>query len=217
VRRNGKFVASPTRSNEGKLQLRELQGLHGGADRSRSPAYRVHQPAIPHLRLRGPAGYVWLITLPTRVLPRQEKTRGDRSPVAAPAAPGGAADVSERRGPGQGRDTASEPDPDVCAASVYRLEEGDRFAFLDPFADQRRALGADIAQLGAAFAEDSNGVLVVWVGRLEAQLDHVARCAVHTLHTPVAFALVLVREVNADNGCGQFVHADSLPESLGRA
>jgi len=122
---------------------------------------------------------------------------------------------------GQGRDTASEPDPDVCAASVYRLEDDDRFAFLDPFADQRRALGADIAQLSAAFAEDSNGVLVVWAGRLEAQLDHVARCAKHTLHTPVALALalalVLVLEVDANNGCGQFVHADSLPESLGHA
>jgi len=118
---------------------------------------------------------------------------------------------------GQGRDTTSEPDPDVGAASVHRLEDSDRLAFLHPLADQRRALGADIAQLGAAVAEDGNGVLVVWVGRLEAQLDRVARRAEHALHTPVALALVLVREVDADNGGGQSVHEDSLPESLSRA
>jgi len=118
---------------------------------------------------------------------------------------------------GQGRDTTFEPYPDVGAAPMHRLEDGDRFAFLHPLADQRRALGADIAQLSAALAEDSNGVLVVRIGRLEAQLDHVAWRAEHALHTPVALALVLVRKVYADNGGGQFVHEDSLPESLGRA
>jgi len=50
----------------------------------------------------------------------------------------------------QGRDTASEPNPDVGAASVHRLKHGDRLAFLHPLADKRRALGADIAQIGAA-------------------------------------------------------------------
>ena len=62
---------------------------------------------------------------------------------------------------GQGRDTTAEPDPDVGAASVHRLKDGDRLAFLHSLADQRRALGTDIAQLGAAIAEDGNGVLVV--------------------------------------------------------
>jgi len=118
---------------------------------------------------------------------------------------------------GQGRHPASEPYSDVGSASVHRLKDGDRFAFLHSFADQWRALGADIAQLGAALAEDGNGVLVVWVGRLEAQLDRVARRAEHALHTPVALALILVREVDADNGGGEFVHEDSLPESIGRA
>jgi len=107
---------------------------------------------------------------------------------------------------GQGRHTASEPDPDIGAASVHRLEDGDRLALLHSLADQRRALGADVAQLRPAFAEDGNGVLVVGVGRLEAQLDRVARRAEHALHTPVALALVLVRKVYADNGGGQFVH-----------
>jgi len=69
-------------------------------------------------------------------------------------------------GGGLGWDTASEPYPDVGPATVHRLEDGDRFAFLYLLADQRRALGADIAQLGAALANDSNGVLVVRVGRL---------------------------------------------------
>ena len=103
---------------------------------------------------------------------------------------------------GQVRDPASEPDADIGFATVHRLEDGDRFAFLHPLADQRRAFGADIAQLNAALAEDGNRVVVVWVGRLEAQLDHVARRAEHAFHAPVALALVLVREVDADDGGG---------------
>jgi hypothetical protein len=64
------------------------------------------------------------------------------------------------------------------------------------------ALGADIAELGSALAKDSNGVLVVRVGRLKALLDNVARRAEHALYTPVALAGVLVRTIDADNGCG---------------
>ena len=111
---------------------------------------------------------------------------------------------------GQVRDPASEPDADIGFATVHRLEDGDRFAFLHPRADQRRALGADIAQLGAALAEDGNGVIVERVGRLEAQLHRVARGAEHALHTPVALALVLVRKVDADNGGGQVVHGGDV-------
>jgi len=55
-------------------------------------------------------------------------------------------------------------------------------------------------------AEDGNGVLLVRVGWLEAQLDHIPRRAEHALHTPVALALALVWETGADNGGGQFVH-----------
>ena len=64
------------------------------------------------------------------------------------------------------------------------------------------ALGADIAELNAALAEDGNRAVVVRVGLLEAQLDRVARRTEHALHTPVALALILVREVDADNGRG---------------
>ncbi len=84
-------------------------------------------------------------------------------------------------------------------ASVHHLKDGDRLAFLYPLADQRRALCADIAQLGAALAKFGNGVLVLWVARLEAQLDRYARRAQHALHAPVALARVLVRKVDAIN------------------
>lgn len=40
---------------------------------------------------------------------------------------------------GQGRRVTSEPYPDVGSAPVHRLKDGDRSAFFDPFADQRRA------------------------------------------------------------------------------
>ena len=76
---------------------------------------------------------------------------------------------------GQGRDTASEPYSDVSAASVHRLKNGDRLAFLHPLTDQRRPLRADIAQLSVALAEDGDRVIVEWVSRLEAQIDRVAR------------------------------------------
>ena len=129
--------------------------------------------------------------------------RGGHKPVAEPAASGGETGVSEHRvRVGQGRDTASEPDPDVCAASVHRLEDGGRLAFLPPLADQRRPRGADIAKLGAALAEDGNSVNVEQVDRLEAQPDHVARRAENELHTPVALAIVLVWKVDAGNGRG---------------
>jgi len=107
---------------------------------------------------------------------------------------------------GQGRRATSEPDPNIGPATVRRLENGGRLAFLHPLADQRRLLGANIAQLGAALAEDGNGVAVERVGRLEPQLDRVAPGAKHALHTPVTLALVLVRKVDADNGGGQVVH-----------
>jgi len=103
---------------------------------------------------------------------------------------------------GQGKDAAPEPDSDIASVPVHRLEDRDCLAFLHSLADQRRPLGANIAQLGAALAENGNGVIVERVGRLEAQLDHVAGRTEHALHTAVALALVLVREVDADNGCG---------------
>jgi hypothetical protein len=34
---------------------------------------------------------------------------------------------------------------------------------------------------------------------------------------PVALALVLIRDVDANDGGGQSVHEDSLPESIGHA
>ena len=86
---------------------------------------------------------------------------------------------------GQGRDTASEPDPDIGSAPVHRLEDRDRLAFLHPLADQRRALGADIAQLNAALAEDGNVVLVVRVGRLQVQPDRCPRRTPFALHRQV--------------------------------
>ena len=82
---------------------------------------------------------------------------------------------------------------------MHRLKDGDRLAFLYPLADQRRALCADIAQLGAALAKYGNGVLVVWVAWLEAQLDRYARRAQHALPAAVALARVLVRKVDAIN------------------
>lgn len=81
-------------------------------------------------------------------------------------------------------------------ASVHRLKDGDRLAFRYPLADQRRPLGADVAQLRAALAEDGDRVIVERVARLEAQLDRYARRA---QHAPVALARVLVRKVDAIN------------------
>jgi hypothetical protein len=84
-------------------------------------------------------------------------------------------------------------------ASVHRLKYGDRLAFRYPLADQRRPLGADVAQLRAALAEDGDCVIVERVARLEAQLNRYARRAQHALHAPVALARVLVRKVDAIN------------------
>ena len=57
--------------------------------------------------------------------------RGGRRPVAEAAAYGGEVGVSEHRGRGrEGSAPASELYPDVHAASVHRLKDGDCFAFL---------------------------------------------------------------------------------------
>jgi len=91
---------------------------------------------------------------PIRVHRHPDRTREDRTPVAALAG------LARRRAlrnigdrVGQGRRATSEPDPDVGTTSVHRLKDGDRFAFFHPLADQRRSLGADVAQLRAALAE----------------------------------------------------------------
>jgi uncharacterized membrane protein YidH (DUF202 family) len=86
------------------------------------------------------------------------------------------------------------------------LEDRGRVVFLHPLADQRCALGAYVAQLRTAIAEDGNGVCIEWVGRLEPQFDQVTRRAHHALHLTVALTRVLVREVDANNRGSQFIN-----------
>jgi len=93
----------------------------------------------------------------------------------------------DRLGPSKHPD--SEPDPDVSAAFVHRLEDGDGFAFLHLLADQRRTVSAGIAHLNAALVDDGNGVLVVRVGRLEALLDRCSKRTPCVLHMPVLLLL----------------------------
>ena len=109
---------------------------------------------------------------------------------------------------GQSKHAASEPDPDVGAAFEHRLKDGDGFAF-SLLADQRLTVSAGIAHRNSALVEDGNGVLVVRDGRLEAQRDRCSKRTPRVLHMPVLL-LSSAREVDADNGGGQFVHCGDV-------
>lgn len=70
-----------------------------------------------------------------------------------------------------------------------------------------------MALLDAAVGPYGDRVVVERAPWLRLELGQIARCAEHAFHAPVALRLILIRKVDAHNGGGEFVNADSLPES----
>lgn len=101
---------------------------------------------------------------------------------------------------GQRRHVAVECDSDVRAKARRRLKHcNDVVPVTHVLADQRRALGGEIAELDAALAVDGDGVFVGRVLRLGNQLDRIARRTEGDLES-ARRALALVGEVGADDG-----------------
>jgi hypothetical protein len=84
---------------------------------------------------------------------------------------------------GQGRDTASEPDPDVGSASVHRLKDGDRFGFLHSSTNHVNVSGVDNTQPCAAMA--SSGHRRVDNNALLAIISYGRRPGKRTLRSPI--------------------------------